>query len=245
MSTIFKALERSEASLRSTTAGGPQLSSVVPPPAPRIPVQTEEYERLKVMLTLQAARSALKRVLLVSAVPGEGVSTATIGLATALAASAAQGVLVAETHAGPPALAARLGASVRHGLGELLTKTATREDAIVATPTARLWLLGRGATATDFSQPRSLALLDDLLSGLVLDYDFCLLDGGSIEECPQTALVAARSDGVLLVVEAERTSAARVKEARRILQQAGAPLLGVVLNRRRDYLPEIIKRRLG
>jgi Mrp family chromosome partitioning ATPase len=64
---------------------------------------------LKVRLTLAAARSDLRSLLLISAVPGEGVTTVTLGLATAMAEGAQRGVLVVDCNVAAPSLGERLG----------------------------------------------------------------------------------------------------------------------------------------
>jgi hypothetical protein len=46
------------------------------------------------------------------------------------------------------------------------------------------------------------------------------------------------------VVQAERTGSETVRESSNQLRMAGANLLGAVLNRRRDYLPGFLSRRL-
>jgi Mrp family chromosome partitioning ATPase len=50
------------------------------------------------------------------------------------------------------------------------------------------------------------------------------------------------TDGVVLVVAAERVRSAKVTEAQGQLAQFGANLLGVVLNRRRERLPRFLAR---
>ena len=56
--------------------------------------------------------------------------------------------------------------------------------------------------------------------------------------------VANLADGVIMVVEAERTGWHVVKEARDLLRQANAEILGVVLNKRKFYVPDWLYRRV-
>ena len=61
---------------------------------------------------------------------------------------------------------------------------------------------------------------------------------------PSGLAVSSQVDGVILVVEAERTRwpvAASVKES---IERGGGRLLGVVFNKRRHYIPAFIYRRL-
>jgi len=258
VSKIYKALARAEAE-----RGSKAPEKVVRPPDilapepvsyrvapgsghghPEVPEHREEYEKLKVMLTLEAARSDLRSVLLVSALAGEGVSTVTLGLAATMAEVARQGVLVIDLNSANPTLADRHDVRMPVGLGELLAKDATRADAVAESDIPHLFVLGRGRASADLSQPASLALFDELVRGMRSDFDHLLIDGGALATSPDSLLVASKVDGVMLVVQAERTSAEVVRDASHQLRTAGANLLGVVLNRRRDYLPGFLSRRL-
>src|SRR5687768_13247731 len=164
------------------------------------------------MLTLEAARSELRSVMLVSALPGEGVTTVTLGLAASMADVARQGVLVVDLNSANPILAERLGLRRTIGLGELLAKDATSAEAIVESDVPHLFLLGRGRASADLSQPSSLALFDELIRGIRSDFDHIIVDGGSLATSPDSLLVASKVDGVILIVQAERTGTDTVRE---------------------------------
>jgi len=243
MSRIFKALERAELERRRGVLDAVRPAPVVDE-APQIdvPWQSHEYERLKVMLTLAAGPGAIKTVMLASALPGEGVSTVTLGLGLALAEGAPQGVLLVDVHAPQPVLTQRLGLSPDRGLSELLAGEIARTEAVAASPIRGVFVVGRGRRAVDLSHPRSLALFEEALAGFRSTFDHVVFDGGSLETAPDTLLVAGRMDGVIMVVQAERTDAENVGRAIDQLRKAGAKVLGVVLNRRREYLPRFLAR---
>lgn len=249
MSKIYKALARAEAERGSEPIESFRASHMLVP-APHeeghldLPERLEEYEKLKVMLTLEANRAEFKSVMLVSALAGEGVSTVTLGLAATMAEGSRQGVLVVDLNSTTPTLAGRLGVSPRCGLGELLAKEATRSEAVMESQLPHLFLLGHGKVKADFSRPGSLALFEELLKGMRSDFDSIVLDGGALETGSDSLLVSGRVDGVIIVVQADRTGADPVREASSRLKMAGANVLGVVLNRRRDYLPNFISRKL-
>jgi Mrp family chromosome partitioning ATPase len=60
-----------------------------------------------------------------------------------------------------------------------------------------------------------------------------------------TTHLAARADGLLLVVDSSRARVDELVEARGRLQQMGIPLLGMVLNRHPSPVPRILRARLG
>jgi Mrp family chromosome partitioning ATPase len=249
MSKIYKALARAEAERGSEPLQSFRASHMLVPeahdgPHQDMPERVEEYEKLKVMLTLEASRSGLKSVMLVSALGGEGVSTVTLGLSATMAEGSRQGILLMDLNSATPDLAGRLGLVPGNGLGELLAKEATRAEAIVESPVPRLFFLGHGKASADFSQPGSLTLFEEILKGFRPDFDFLVLDGGSLQTCHDLLLIASRVDAIILVVQAERTSPETIRQASTQLRAAGANVLGVVLNRRREYLPNFLSRKL-
>ena len=247
MSKIYRALERAESERGGERAGVVSAASVLEPEGEAhldVPGRREEYEKLKVMLTLEAKRNELRSVMVVSALAGEGVTTVALGLAATMAEVARQGVLVIDLNTAGPALDQRLGVRPPRGLGDVLAKEVSAREAIAETTVPRLFLLGAGRLPTDFSQADTLGQLDELVKGFRADFDFVIVDAGSLEAMPDSLLVASRMDGVVLVVQAERTGADAVREASTDLRAAGARLLGAVLNRRRDYLPGFLSRRI-
>lgn len=247
MSKIYKALARAEAERGGTQNQSLRPSHILEPESHEplhlsLPERADEYEKLKVMLTLEATRSDFRSVMFVSTLEREGVSTVTLGLAASMAEGSRQGVLVIDLNSATD-LAHRLGLAPRTGLGEVLENAVPWHDAVVESQVPRLFLLGEGKTTPDFSQPNALARFEELVKGARSSYDFVILDGGSLEASPDGLLVAGRVDGVILVVQSERTGQEAIREASAKLKRAGANLLGVVLNRHREYLPNFLSKK--
>lgn len=246
MSRIFKAIERAEAERRPIVREPFVATDVLSPPPSGdldLPTPSEEYERLKVMLALAASQSGLRSVMLVSALPREGVSTVTLGLGVALATAAPRGVLVTDIRPSWPVLARRLGVAPLHGAGDVLAKRVPVDRAIVATPVGRLSFLGGGLASCDPAHERTLTALGELFGALRASFDHLLLDGGALAQSPTALLLGRLVDGVVLVVQAEHTGEEAVREAAGQLRKAGVNLLGAVLNRRHEYLPRALARR--
>ena len=75
-------------------------------------------------------------------------------------------------------------------------------------------------------------------------YTVVVVDCPPVLPCRETAVAGAVADGTLLVVEAERTRRADIAQARTVLEQLGATMLGVVLNKRKRRLPRFLDRLL-
>ena len=99
--------------------------------------------------------------------------------------------------------------------------------------------LGR-LTGPGEGAPR-LESLRGLFAWMRSHYTAVIVDCPPVLPCRESALTAAVADGTILVVEAERTRRAEIAQTRIILDQLGATLLGVVLNRRRRRVPRFLE----
>jgi protein-tyrosine kinase len=243
MSRIFKALERAESEGRRS-----KLPNLQPPEQPEpfldvdLPEPRGEYEQIKVALAVASHGSELKSLMFVSTLPGEGVTTVTLGFACAALEGASQGVLIVDADFGRPDLAGRLGVTPKAGIAEVLAKEVALSDAIQPTMVQRLSFLSAGRRPIDLV--RSRGLLEELLSQLRATFDYVVVDGGAVQARSESLLFASRVDGVALVVRAERTGSELARGTAIHLRGAGANLLGTILNRRREYLPSFLAKRL-
>jgi Mrp family chromosome partitioning ATPase len=243
MTWMLRALERSEAErpvdaqpvLRRPHRATEHRSLKVAGPA-------EDYERLKVMLTLALGASEVRPVMVLSALPREGATTIARGIATALAEGGRRRVLLIE--AAQRNDARRIPRDAPHGLADVLVGHVGPHAVIQATTVAGLRVLPSGRRPLALGSAASLEAFDRAIDALAEDFDGVLVDGGSLRRCPGSLLVAGRMRGVVLVVEAERTGFAVAADAAERLKSAGANVLGVVLNRRRDYVPRFIASRI-
>jgi protein-tyrosine kinase len=91
----------------------------------------------------------------------------------------------------------------------------------------------------NFYSPQITSFWDSLRKS----YDLVLIDAPPAEESPDGIEIARRVDGVVLVVEAEKTRWQVVDNLKGKIEHCGGNILGVVINKRRFYIPENIYRR--
>lgn len=75
-------------------------------------------------------------------------------------------------------------------------------------------------------------------------FDLVLIDSSPMVVSPDGLAIASKVDAIVLVVEAERTRWQAVKTMRDSITRVGGNILGVVLNKRRYYIPQSIYERL-
>jgi protein-tyrosine kinase len=212
---------------------------VATPPRPRIRPDLIDLSDTREIGALMACVRALMRerpqlvLHVVSASPGEGTSS----IARSLARRAAQEpwcatLLLDATDIAAAAPTRRRGdPDDAQGNGPVLFRDRELERLRWATlrPDAS------GAIPLDLYQ-----LYEDLRAR----FDLVVVDCPSIADMPDGATLAALADGVIMVAAAEQTRVAVIEHAKALIVKSGGRILGMVLNRRRDYIPQFLYRHL-
>ncbi|MPZ22000.1 MAG: polysaccharide biosynthesis tyrosine autokinase [Dehalococcoidia bacterium] len=205
----------------------------------RAPV-TEEWphsalaETFRVMRTnLQFASMDLqvKSLLVTSAHPGEGKTTTCANLAVAIAQTGRR-VIVVDSDLRRPSLHLLFSQPNRQGLtNQLLLGEGGITRFLRATEVEGITFLPAGLLPPNpaelLGSPRMGRLLDELTATGAM----VLLDSPPLLSVADAAILAAQTDGVILVVDAGKTRHEAVRRARATLDRAGARILGAVLNR--------------
>jgi protein-tyrosine kinase len=79
---------------------------------------------------------------------------------------------------------------------------------------------------------------------LVKNFDYVLIDAPSVADVSWSTAIGSMADGVILVVEAERTRWPVALNAKREFEASGGRVIGVFLNKRRFYVPPRIYRHI-
>jgi hypothetical protein len=80
------------------------------------------------------------------------------------------------------------------------------------------------------------------LQALSSEFDYTLIDCPSLKESYEAAMLARIVDGVVLVVEADRTKRDQIRRAQKTIGMSNGKLLGLVLNKRRYLVPQWLYR---
>jgi capsular exopolysaccharide synthesis family protein len=179
-------------------------------------------------------------ILVTSSNRGEGKTVTAIGMAYSLASQGNAQVLLVDGNFAAPTLHECFAIPRQPGLSEFLTTEIGLEDVVCPTDDPRVMILPNGGSRlTLFDITRGQSFLQRLAS-LKAKFDYVIWDGSAVFSSSDASVVASLFDGVLLVVECERTRWEVVQDAKERLTKAGGKLLGVALNRRRYYIPKAI-----
>ncbi|AHL77377.1 cobalamin biosynthesis protein CobQ [Stutzerimonas stutzeri] len=178
-------------------------------------------------------------LLLTAANNGCGVTTSAITMVQQLAAACSGKVLLIDASLSSNSITCQLGLQQQPGFLDLgAGNDLTSLDAcLVELPSYPFHLLPLGKRRND-GNGLSAESLRQLLAQLSERYRFVVIDGEAVYTGGDTLTIGSLVDGVILVVRAEETRWEVAQAAAQRLAQAGAKLLGSVLNARKYYMPK-------
>lgn len=183
---------------------------------------------------------------------GEGVTTVVLGFAGFLATAVGEGdVVVVEANFRKPSFREFLGIKSESGLQSAIEGRVDLDEALV-----RVEDRGVYAIACEKAHEQSMLLsvdsglyttqrsITDLLTKLRQRFRFVLVDSAPIVPFMDGCVLAPATDGVVFVIESNRTRAEVVNHALDKLKSSGANILGMILNKRVFHIPQFLYRLL-
>jgi Mrp family chromosome partitioning ATPase len=161
----------------------------------------------------------------------DGASRVAAQVALALALMDEGAVLVADANLRAPALNAHFDLPASPGLAEVIGGAVELDAAAAPTGVPGLAVLPSGRTEHDPSRVFLSEASAQLLREMRAKYRLAILSVPPILAAPESATLATRSDGVVVVAAEGRTHRSDVLEAKRLLDGLKASFLGVVLTR--------------
>lgn len=166
---------------------------------------------------------------MISSVPKEGKTTTSVNLGTSFAQTGHRVLMVdADLHRG--GLHRFFGLQAGRGLSEILAGQTTLDKVVQHTPQAGLDLVGTGTFPTNPAELVMRREMREFLAEASEKYDLVILDAPPALAVSESTVIAAQTDGALLVVWGGRTSRKLVQASMRQLLSRGANVLGCVLN---------------
>lgn len=189
----------------------------------------EAFRLLRTNLRFVDVDNEPRRIVVTSALAGEGKSTVSANIAR-LVAEAGTEVLLVDADLRRPMIATTFEIDGAVGLTQALAGDVDVREVIVETGMPHLSLLPAGRIPPNPSELLGSLRMKQFIDELSHDY-LVILDAPPLLPVTDAGLLSAFCDGALLVQAAGKTQIEQSQHCRRILDQVGSRLLGVVLNK--------------
>jgi capsular exopolysaccharide synthesis family protein len=175
-------------------------------------------------------------IMITSTLTGEGKSITSSNLAVAMANTGKNTILVdcdlrkGTTHS-------VFGIKQSPGVVDILKGKVSIAEALVDIGIPNLKILPRGSSLSNPSEILSSDNLSSFFETLKTNYDIAIIDTPPVLNLPDTIIIGKHADGVVMVVQMERTQRSDVMNAYKNLVQSNTKVLGFMLTNLRYYIP--------
>ena len=190
----------------------------------------EAFRSLRTSLLLSNTGHPPKYIVLTSATPSEGKTTAASNLAAIMAQRDTR-VLLIDGDLRRPNIHHRFGLNGKIGLTTVLTGATKLEETVQRVPEIpNLDILPSGPVPPFPTEMLSSEAMETILKRCGELYDYIVIDSPPILSVTDGVILARQADAVVLVVRHGKSSKHVVRRARDLLLRSGAAITGIVLN---------------
>ena len=243
MTKIYDALKRAEEERgeKAAASTGPAIQSERKP--------RSESLRQRLISVYQAIETGLpgkpsRTILFVSSRPGEGASKLVRELAVLASGELGQRVALIDAGRGAGGHHEHFGIQLEAGFDDVVSGLRQLEAVMQEVDGGGLFLgciaAGHAPSSTVLADPK----FEDIVKELRERFSLVLFDAPPLAESSDALVMVPASDGVIMVIEAERTRWQVAQNAKERMAIQGANILGVILNRRRFHIPQFIYKML-
>ncbi|MEW6554200.1 MAG: polysaccharide biosynthesis tyrosine autokinase [Actinomycetota bacterium] len=208
--------------------GEQRRSSLVMVSEPKAPI-SESFRALRTNIQYVNYERQLKAIMVTSAGPGAGKTFVLANLAVSLA-EAGHRVIVVCCDMRRPTMHEFFHLSNAEGLSTVLVGKMTLEEALKSPGKRNLQVLTSGPLPPNPSELIGSRRMNELLARAKAMADFVLIDTPPVLAVSDAAVLAPRTDGVLVVCGMGVAKRDDARKTRDLLQQVNSNVIGVVLN---------------
>jgi polysaccharide biosynthesis transport protein len=193
---------------------------------------SEAFRALRTSLLLSQAEHPPQVILVTSALPREGKTTAAVNLAVTLA-QLGDRTLLMDSDLRKPGIRRAMNLTIGKdlGLSSYLAGVCTLEEAILPHPTiSNLCALTTGPVPPSPADLLSSHRMQEAIAEARRRFKFVVIDSPPIMAATDAVILSVQTDGVLLVVRSGETPKEAFTRSRDLLAAVKSRLLGVVLN---------------
>jgi capsular exopolysaccharide synthesis family protein len=189
----------------------------------------ESYRALRTGILLSSGNRGSKVVLVTSAMPQDGKTTTSLNIAAVLAQAGSR-VLLIDGDLRRPNIHRSLRLPNTAGLSTWLAGTDKEHPKTLPSGIPNLDILPTGPKPPYPAELLGLSVFGEMLEGFRSEYDHVVIDSPPVLSVTDAVLMSALSDSVLLVIRSRNTTKGALRRSLKVLHQANARIMGVVLN---------------
>ncbi len=196
---------------------------------PRSPA-AEAFRTIRTNIEFAGLDSGLRTIVVTSALPGEGKTVVAANLAVAFAQAGRRTILV-DTDLRRPAAHTIFGLSNDQGLTDLVrTDSIQIEDVAQATEAPNLTVITSGTIPANPAELLGSKRMEAIVDRLKKSAEVVIFDTPPVTAVTDAALMAAKLDATILVIQSHRASRRIVDQGIEALTKVNARIVGAVLN---------------
>jgi capsular exopolysaccharide synthesis family protein len=205
----------------------------------------EQYKILRTNIQAINSKYPIKTITITSSIHKEGKSITAINLAISMAHDLnKKSVLLVDADLRRASISKYLGFKSEYGLADLINNGLSVDEALINIGIDNLTVLPAGKIPHNPAELLGSAKLKNLVSLLKSKYDYIIFDSPPIIPVTDAGLLGAQTDGLVMVIQANRTQKGIVDHAESLLKQAQAKVLGYILTNIQYHIPGYIYRYL-
>jgi capsular exopolysaccharide synthesis family protein len=188
---------------------------------------SEAYRTLRTNLFYSATDTPPKVILITSPSPRTGKSTTCANLGVVMA-QAGKSTLITDCDLRKSAMHKIFGLRNTYGLMNVFAQEGEPQE-FWHEPLKGLHVLTAGLQPPNPPEVLSSQLVAEFLKQMRREFDYVLLDAPPTQLVSDAVILAPQTDGVLLILDAQRTRKGLVRQAMHSLETVGARVLGTVI----------------
>lgn len=194
---------------------------------------TEAYRVIRTSIQFAQAGKELKTLAVTSCMPNEGKSITVANLAVVLT-QAGKSVLLLDCDMRNPTVHKNFNLSNKVGLSSCISMGTALSDAVQKTSIEGLYALTGGVIPPNPSELLGSEQMKNVLQRAKEQYDYVLIDTPPVMPVTDALIVSRFVDGMILVIASAEVKVEMARDVKNQLVNAGANILGVVLNKVRS-----------
>ena len=205
---------------------------------------SDEFSDLLNKLSSRYSNLRLRTLLFTGSAHGTGVTKTVIKFANTLVKASDHTVLIIEANLRTPSFQKLFHQDPIRGVPGSLVDDGLKIFKFKNVGKGNLFAFTFGGNRFNSNNYIDTQRLSKLIEVSKKQFDYIILDTAPIGICPESQAICSLVDGVLMVIDSGKTRRRVAQRAKQELEDAGGKLLGVVLNKRKYYIPKWIYKRL-